>query len=342
MLTILERAAYLRTAGHKWKDIGEALGVNHNSLRRMASEANSKTGGVTAARGDAGVSVSPRSQFESGPVKPERWVIVGDAQVPFHWPPAIQLAADITRMVKPDHLVYNGDMIDHWRISGHAKSGSELSRKDSAQDDIDRTIIVQDRIAEGAPKARRHQIEGNHEFMLDRHIGSRSPELSSLRALTSEELFSYSRRGFSSYHPYRDGIWICQNLFVYHGECVLSTPGQSVQREIQRTGESTIVNHNHRRAHIRFRMGRRDLCGIENGCLCQFTPTYAGQVNWAHALTVVTKHDENTFTAEVVDIVSDHHRNVAFATYRGERAEVPLDLDDGLAISWRAVQEWAA
>jgi len=314
-----ELALKLRADGKTNAEIAAFLNMKQSSVRRLISETK-----------------KPEDPASIAVDRDERWVIVGDTQVPFHHPAVVAVAADLVRVIKPDHLIYNGDMIDNWRISRHAKRGTELCRRDNAQDDLDRTIEVTDAIAAGAPLATKHWIDGNHEDMHDRYIGSAAPEYAALRALRIEELLALSKRGFKSYHPYKSGIWVSDNLWVTHGECALTSPGASVQREIMSIGESVVMNHVHRRSHVRFRFGKKDVMGIENGCLCQVAPSYKAHTNWAHAITVITKHDERTFTPEVVDIVTDARRNVVFADYRGERIERPLGFIDGLSIPWRA------
>ena len=266
----------------------------------------------------------------------ERWAIAGDTQCPFHFPPAVAVAADVIRSFAPHHVVFNGDMTDFWRISRHAKRNTELRRKLTLQDEIDISITVQDRLRGSFPTI---MVDGNHEEMWDRFLGvGPSSELGSLRSLGIEEVMGLRKRGFTAYLPYREGVSPTRSLFVYHGTCVLTTPGQSVQAEVRKLGKSVIMNHVHRRAHVRYQVGPHDLLGIENGCLCQFNPSYAGQTNWSHAITLVTVRDENHYTAEVVDLVSDTDNNELFAWFNGVKFSAPLDYTDGLAIPWRAAQ----
>lgn len=274
-------------------------------------------------------------RFACSKPKPEVWAIVGDTQVPFHDPAAVELATRVIAAVKPDHLVYNGDMIDFWSISKHQPSRHEILGAVSLQEEIDRTIAVQDKLASGLDKrARLHCIDGNHENRLEKFFGV-GPQtvLGSLKALRMEEVFSYKERGFTSYHPYGEGIWITDNLFVYHGQFVSPLPGVSVKKEIDAIGASVIMNHVHRRSDIRFRQGEHEWRGIENGCLCQLASTYSTMTNWAHALTIVRKYDNRHWDADVVDIINDG--DTVYCIYGGEKYTVDATYSDNMSLPWR-------
>jgi hypothetical protein len=274
-------------------------------------------------------------RFTSNKPRPERWVIVGDTQVPFHYAPAVELAAQIIEEVNPDHLVYNGDMIDFWSISKHQPNRSTILQALSLQEEVDRTIAIQDKLGRGIHSTcKKHNIDGNHEDRLERFLGyGESKVLGSLRMLRMENVFRYEDRGFASYRPYGEGIWITDNLFVYHGQFVSPVPGSSVKKEIDAIGASVIMNHVHRRSDIRFRQGNHEWRGIENGCLCQLASSYSVMTNWAHALTVVEKYDNRHWDAQVIDIVTDN--NVVYCMYRGTKFTVSSDYSDGLSLPWR-------
>lgn len=270
--------------------------------------------------------------------KPEKWVIIGDTQVPFHDPRAVELAAQVIEDYNPDHLVENGDMIDFWSISKHQPRRAEILASVTLQEEIDRTISVEEILARRLKKTcKRHIVAGNHEDRLERFLGSGAQSvLGSLRSLHIPEVFDYRKRGYSSYHPYGEGIWIADNLFVYHGNCVSSTPGDSVKKEIINIGASVIMNHVHRRADIRFKQGKHEHRGIENGCLCQLSSSYKAMTNWAHAMTLVNKYDERHWTAEIVDII--HDGDVVYCMYRDTRFAVSSDYTDNLSLPWRPDQ----
>jgi len=278
-----------------------------------------------------------KGRFTSSTPKPERWAIVGDTQVPFHDARAVELAAQVIELYNPDHLIYNGDMIDFWSISKHQPRRDEILRSLSLQEEIDRTIAVQEKLARGVryKTCKIHNIDGNHEDRLERFLGVGSPSLlGSLRSLDMENVFHYKKRGFASYHPYGEGIWITDNLFVYHGQFVSPVPGSSVKKEIDAIGASVIMNHVHRRSDIRFRQGNHEWRGIENGCLCQLASSYSVMTNWAHALTLVDKYDERHWDAKVVDIIQDE--DIVYCMYQGSKLTVSSDFSDGLSLPWRA------
>lgn len=265
-----------------------------------------------------------------------RWVVVGDTQCPFHDPRAVELASQIIEDFNPHHLVYNGDMIDFWSISKHQPSRSEILEAISLQEEIDITTTIVDKLSKGAGRAKRHQIDGNHENRLERFLGyGAQAVLGSLRSLKMDSVFEYEKRGFTTYRPYGEGIWPTSNLFIYHGEYVSSLPGDSVKKEIAARGSSVIMNHVHRRAALRFRQGSHEYIGIENGCLCQLAAGYKPMTNWAHCLTVIDVYDDRHFSCEVVDIIIDNSDAEVYARFRGNKYSVPIDYHDGIARDWR-------
>lgn len=269
-------------------------------------------------------------------VKPaETWVIVNDTQVPFHHPAAVKLASELIGYVKPDHIIYNGDIADFWSISKHNKSRSEILSMIDFQEEIDRTIQVQDIISRNSKKSKLHMVDGNHEERLNRFLGD-GPQyvLGSLKSLSIPEVFNYEKRGWSTYHPYGQGIWIADNLYVYHGTAVNSVPGVSVQKEIEALGASVLIGHVHRRADVRFRRGKSELRGIENGCLCQFSPSYKLMTNWTHCLTIVEVYDNKHWRSETVDFIHDNEANMVYCIYRDNKIAINLDYDDGLSLPW--------
>lgn len=265
----------------------------------------------------------------------ERWVIVGDTQAPFHDPAAVSVASQLIGYIKPHHLIFNGDMCDMYSLSKHERKRFEILNYVSLQEEIDRAIAVQDILAQGHKKVKLHMIDGNHEERLERWLGTGSAtSLGDLRGLRTEEVFQYKERGFSSYHPYHDGIWITDNLFVTHGSYVDSVPGGSVRKHVAEINESVIIGHVHRRAHIRFRSGNHELAGIENGCLCQIKSGYKLHTNWTHCITLVEKYDDRHWKAEIIDIITDDPNGVRYADYRGNRFQEDIAYNDGLTIPW--------
>lgn len=268
----------------------------------------------------------------------EKWIIVGDAQVPFHDPLAIEVAARAIEEINPDHVIYNGDMIDFWSISKHEPRRAEVEQYVSIQEEIDRTILIQDILTRGCKSScKRHNIDGNHEDRLERFLGTGSQSrLGSLRALHMDGVFSYKKRGFASYHPYQEGIWLTDNLFVYHGIYIGNTPGESVKKEIQSIGASVIMGHTHRVANLRFRQGKSEHRGIENGCLCQLQSSYKAMTNWSHAFTLVKKYDNRHWTAEVYDIISE--RDTVYCYVGDNKIHIPKSYkneNSSLAVPWR-------
>ena len=231
-------------------------------------------------------------------------------------------------------IIFNGEIIDMAQISTFSRRRHDLLRSTTLQDDIDRTILLQDGFHEASPRASLHQIDGNHEDRLKRYLGTQAREIGSLRNLLMEEVFHYEQRGFASYRPYGEGMWLADNLFVYHGSTVAQAPGQSVKKDVDRMGASVIVGHVHRRSHTRIRQGAHEHAGIENGCLCQVSAEYSPHTNWTHCITFVRVYDNRHWKADVIDIITDPELGICYADWEGFRYSVPIDYDDGMSLTW--------
>lgn len=223
-------------------------------------------------------------------------VVIGDTQVPFHDPAAMQIARGIISAVDPDILLHMGDHNDCWQISDYDR---DPNREGSLQDDIDVAKEELHQLAQCAKKARRVLLEGNHEDRLRRLIW-RLPggaiELAKLRVfkqtMTWPYLLGLDEIGWEWIETDRQSRTpVLPKLISIHGHQLkgsTTVEGANARKAIQKYGRSCIVGHHHRACFL----GRRDhngqTFGIETGCLCLLDgQPYGSDFNWQQAVTVI-------------------------------------------------------
>ena len=173
---------------------------------------------------------------------------------------------------RPDRLVINGDCIDAPMLSKYQPRRVEVVRATNLQEHLDHANAGLDRLLEKAGKT--DWIDGNHEDRLETYLGSRAPELGSLRSLSMSELLGLQARRVA-YHGYGDGVYLAPDLFVYHGRYI---GGRWTDKEGLAAGASTITGHQHKQG-VTYRTDRqRRYKNVGQGCLCKLDP----QIGRAH------------------------------------------------------------
>jgi hypothetical protein len=207
-------------------------------------------------------------------------VFINDLHEPYSDAVARATVLEFIGDVKPGVVFANGDMVDCAAISRYDKSIDQVIGFQKELDALQGFWEDLRKIHSGTV----YYLEGNHEARL-RALVNKYPELSSLRALEPESLFSTEK--------YRIG-WIPQEnhieyhgIVVTHGTVVKQGAGASAKGELAKWGTSGISGHTHRQGSAL----RTDLSGsrvwYENGCLCDLSPSYMiGVPDWQHCIAL--------------------------------------------------------
>lgn len=119
----------------------------------------------------------------------EKVVVVGsDLHSQFLDPFAWEVFIGVVRMVSPDVVVLNGDVVDFYVVSRHLKLPGEGHLTLQQEIDLTREKILR-RVRESAPEATIVWHIGNHEYRLVRYLADTAPELASLDCLSFDKLF---------------------------------------------------------------------------------------------------------------------------------------------------------
>lgn len=244
-------------------------------------------------------------------------VVYGDCHIPFQDDAALRVVAQIIRVVQPDVLCCDGDLIDAYHLSRFDTNPKRMHR---LQDEIDAARQHLAAFRWLAPAARFVYLEGNHEDRLRRALWSMPPHakaLTELRAvsesLTWPKLLELEELGIEFY-PYgeQSKAKILPKWILKHGSVVRKLSAYTARAEWEKYGKSGSSGHTHRLGLFMHRDHNGAHCWVETGCTCVLNPEYVEDPDWMHGCLVLTFEPETgAFQAEPVYI---HHGS---ATFRG-------------------------
>jgi hypothetical protein len=228
------------------------------------------------------------------------WVVVGDIHVPFHDERALEKFYWFLRLLKPDGVIVNGDLLDFYELSSFSKD-PRRARNTSVNHEFKLAREVLGEIARASGARWKRFREGNHCDRWQRFLTRQAPELAVLdHPRHGEDVMrlewwldlEYTGWEHGEYH----GYWTLGDLDVEHGENV-SKPaampsGQTARNVLIRRNRSTLINHIHTMADlVNTSRGGGYFNGIENGCLCELQPSYDVNARWSQGWSVVTVKD---------------------------------------------------
>lgn len=228
-------------------------------------------------------------------------VVLSDMHFPYHDQRALHEVERFVGELKPDLLLYPGDVMDFYSISTFDKNPN---RQETLQTELTMAGNMFSRHHKLTPNTRMIFELGNHEDRLRRFLWSKAPELSSLECLAVEGLFRLQDSGVEMV-PYAEGVMLNGNFLVTHGEIIRAHSGYTAKGMSDKYGGSGIHGHSHRLGSYY----RRDRFGVsgwwEGGCLCNLEPDYITHPNWQQGFSVVTFR-RGRFWVEQVPII--HNR----------------------------------
>lgn len=206
----------------------------------------------------------------------EKYLVIGDLQIPYHDPKAVEVMLRVAEDFKPDGLVINGDFCDWRTLSDHYPAidepGNRLipTLKEEVQLQRDLLNEIMDRVK---PKMAWWN-DGNHEWRLNRML-YKFPNIVQLLGLAElatrlsvESIFSLDRLGIKHSGNYPNGFWLKKgDLWIEHGFNTSLKAGYTVSRLLDARGASVIVGHCERLAVVWKRNIDRKLFGAEGGNL---------------------------------------------------------------------------
>lgn len=226
------------------------------------------------------------------------FVSLSDIHYPYEDPDAMKLVTQFLKDFKPDVLLFNGDIHDMPHISKYAVGRRELLKQTPLQDHLDHGIEGMHKLIDAARPREVKYALGNHEERWEPYLGSKAPELASLKCLEFDKVFKLDG---IEWKRYGDGFWLNDRLFVYHGGYV---GANWTEKERKAIGASSITGHQHKQGVSYFTDRSRSYKNIGQGCLCKLNPPYLKTpADWQQGFVYGWIIDDDKFRAIETEIV---------------------------------------
>lgn len=269
--------------------------------------------------------VKPFPTVIGKPAKPHkgRWitaVLFGDTHMGFEDQTVLNVVLGVVKDVRPHVVVHVGDLLDCYSLSRFDKNPSRLM---SLQDEIDRGRVLLEQVAQVAPQAERHLLEGNHEDRLRRTLWSQpgASAVFNLRkiqeACTWENILDLERIGWNWIPAQGQArVNILPKAITKHGTIVRQKSAYTARAEMDKYGKSGFSGHTHRLGTHWHSDANGAHFWVETGCTCLLKPEYVEDPDWQNGCYVVTfDRDSGAPAIEQVYIANGN------AMWRGQRYE---------------------
>jgi predicted phosphodiesterase len=171
------------------------------------------------------------------------WFVVPDLQVPLHDAEFVSKLVDVASYIKPDGLVFIGDLTDSTEVSRWVKGrAGEYSGQLQAAFDTTAEIVARFRRAVGDVEM--ILIDSNHDERTKKYVSENAPALSCLRSLELEELAglrSSDVRYLPGPHEFTPGV-----LAVHgHERAYSQIAGKYGLDRVREYGANLVYGHTH-------------------------------------------------------------------------------------------------
>jgi len=214
--------------------------------------------------------------------KYEKVLFVSDIHAPFQDNRAVRACISFGKWIKPDKIIFMGDVIDFYAISSFNK---DPIRALGIQKEIDEAISILKIFRKEFPKVEMDFIRGNHEKRLQSYLWKKASELSGLKNMNVPALLELEKLNIK-YH--KSGRMKLRGIVIKHGDKVRKHSAYTARGEFSETGLSGLSAHTHRIGmHCRTNEGGR-FFWYEIGCLCKLNAEYMeGKMpNWQQGFAI--------------------------------------------------------
>lgn len=238
--------------------------------------------------------------------KVKRALIIPDVHIPYEDKRAVNLMLKVGRDVKPDEVVFIGDVADFYSVSSYGKDPSVYRL---LKEEVAEVNGFLDRVDKAFPRAKKVFIEGNHEFRLQKYILQNASSL--FGTIDCHNLFRLPHRknySFVRYTP-NQGYNVLGSTLVARHEPIAG--GEHVAAStVKKAGTSVIFGHTHRIQEFQtVTLGDEAHRGINCGWLGNKRHKVMNYVKnhhqWAQGFAVVEVLDKRHWFCHVVHII-DH------------------------------------
>jgi len=232
----------------------------------------------------------------------KKCLVLADLHIPYHDQEALAAALAYGKELKPDYVVYLGDVLDFYQVSFWNKNPKNFDLDYELQCGRDFFTEMRDTFGD----AEHYFIEGNHEKRLKNYLFSRAPQLSNLRALQlcGPDMLNLLELNIEYIdlhewvHTYGEPFKIGKLYFLHGHE--LHGRGSVIyvaRRALLRTLDHVIIGHSHVvQEFAEVGIASRKVIGAWSvGCLCDLYPEFNPLNRWTHGFAEVHFSDNGNF-----------------------------------------------
>lgn len=172
------------------------------------------------------------------------WMIVPDLQVPLHDPVFVEKLVDVAEYLKPDGLLFIGDLTDSTEVGRWVKgsAGEYTGNLQSAFDETEHVVGAFRRaIGEDAEMV---LIRSNHDDRTESYIAQYAPALSKLRSLHLPTLIGLERHHVQYVAGPHEFVPRCVAVHG-HERAYSSIPGKYGLARVLDYGKHVVYGHTH-------------------------------------------------------------------------------------------------
>ena len=170
---------------------------------------------------------------------------------PTHCAEFLESCYRIAKHLRPDYIVWGGDLLDLASFSSFINDPAYLSNTQRALNEAAAWLGLYATLG-----MKQFMLKGNHEQRIDRSLMKLLPEAYSLHVagdksktplLSLENLLSLDELGIQYIDDYPDGEIVIDGVRYMHGNIARKGSGKTVSAIIQEATMSTVFGHIHRR-----------------------------------------------------------------------------------------------
>lgn len=227
----------------------------------------------------------------------ERGIVLSDIHFDNADERAVALALRFSKHYNPHRIFLDGDVVDSWAISRHAK---HPGKSQSYLQDITRTRRFLADLRRLHPKAQIDFIDGNHDKVrLDAYMGNNAPELYPF--VSFSELLDLERHDINYHASLHRENWIkYKDLYIGHFDRAAGNAASTAQALLRERGVSLIQGHVHKAGMTAKTFLDRTLYAYENPCLASLNQDYIRSPNWQQGFTLIESYKGTTWVYIIV------------------------------------------
>ena len=229
-------------------------------------------------------------------------LVYADTHYPYADPYAVAIMLRIAKDVVPDMVVIAGDLFENFSASSYY-CRLPANKVPHLNDEIDLVKNHLRILRCQHPGAKIHYLGGNHEDRLLRLLARNAPMLIGVHALQVPSLLGLDKLDIEYHSPVNSESYISfGNLLIGHFDRCYKHSAYTAKNLVADKGMSLIQAHTHRQGVYNVTWIKRQVTGVELGCLCNPGLGYKEDPNWQQGFAIVSFSGKH-FSIQLISII---------------------------------------